>query len=228
MIVPPRIASVVTSVPVGLIVVLAAVACVMGLGAAPAAAQSTLASIPVFQGAALDAAAAKILQKERGDVPDNFWGSHFGNPASRVTQVYSTSAGVEDVLAFYIKALNARPDDNNDPFDPGTVKRGSASSPAWQAEPYAEELQDSRAEATGEVIRPGAWVRKVLSARKQFNGQWMGVGAVRWMAKGSDGSTTIFQVSMLDRSFDNDGGTFSKTRNYAQKTYILVQSAFWK
>jgi hypothetical protein len=225
-----RITSVVTRLPLRAAFALAALAaltCVVALTAAPAAAQTPIANIPVFQGATLDPAAARVVQAEREGV-DDLAAGHPGKPTSRVTQVYSTTTGLEDVLAYYIKALNARPWGDSGPDEPATVKRGGASRPAWQADPYEEELQDARAEATGEVMRQGAWVRKVLSGRKPVNGQWMGTGLFAWSARDNDGAVTMFRVVLQDRSFDKDGGKSSKTRDYSQKTYILIESASWK
>lgn len=206
----------------GLAVALA-VTCAPGV----ARAQGSMAAVPIFQGAALDAGALGVVRSERGGI-DDMAAVQPRPPAARDTKVYSTTAGAEDVFAFYVKAMNARPWGDSGPDEPGTVKRGGSSRPAWSVEPYEEELQDTRAEATGEVMRQGAWVRKVLSARTPFGGKWIGTGTIAWSATDKDGAVTMFRVVIQDRSFDKDGGKFSKTRSYIQATYILVDSATWK
>ncbi|MEI6670217.1 MAG: hypothetical protein WCP29_18890 [Acidobacteriota bacterium] len=208
-------------------IVVAAFVLAIAFGATSASAQTSLAGIRPFPGATADAAALATVKAERGG-SDDMAGGRPGAPSDRLTKVYSTAAGVEEVLAFYINALNARPSGDSGPDEPGTVKRGSSSRPAWSADPYEEELQDSRSEATGEVSRPGAWVRKVLSARKPFDGQWIGTATLAWSATDKDGAVTMLRVVIQDRSFDQDGGKFSKTRNYAQKTFILLDSATWR
>jgi len=227
MILSPRIRSAASLAFGPAATVLAAFALAIAPGATSASAQSSLAGIPTFQGATADATALATVKAERGG-SDDMAGGRPGAPSDRVTKVYSTAAGVEEVLAFYIKALNARPSGDSGPDDPGTVKRGSSSRPAWSADPYEEELQDSRSEATGDVNRPGAWVRKVLSARKPFDGQWMGTATLAWSATDKDGAVTMLRVVLQDRSFDQDGGKSSKTRNYTQKTFILLDSATWR
>jgi hypothetical protein len=164
--------------------------------------------IPMFSGAARDAAAEAVRREQ-------------GGPEGKV---YRMGASPEEVFNFYLQKIGGK-EGAMWAGDPNSLPKGGASPVAYEIEYYTEEdLADSTYE--GEP-HPGKWIKATLSKnRKPLKpGMWMKRASFSWIVKNPDGGMTDFFLDIVDISFNSPDDFYTvdyQSKKYKQSTGIEV------
>lgn len=157
--------------------------------------------IVIFPGSSRDDGRGATLEVDTGDV---MLMATNGMPLERLSHTvksYFTNASIEEVTAFYWKALNAA-EMGEDLQHPASMSPGGSSKVDGQLRGY-EPIKDIY---QGEhKVQSAARIKNTLAANRKPNpisGQWLRESMFIWNAKLADGKYAVFVVAVTDISFD--------------------------
>lgn len=180
------------------ITLLVVLLCVFSLSCLAAPASES--QIAIFPGSSRDDGRGAALEVDNGEV---MLMAANGLPLERLSHTvksYFTNASIEEVAAFYWKALNAVELTVN-PQHPSSMSPGGSSQVDGQLQGY--EIRDIY---QGEHrVQTASWIKNTLAVNRKpspIKGEWLREGLFIWNARLADGKYAVFAITLTDLSFD--------------------------
>ena len=132
-------------------------------------------------------------------------------------RTYTVKAPIEDVVAFYEKALGITQREG-ELGDPNALKVGQFVQPALQIKFWNEDhLVDGNFGKDG--VSSSGWIKKALSQRKKDReNAWIQDGSVMWYYRDTSGTMTEMQILFQDLSIDED------LKRYQLKSEVIIRA----